>query len=52
MAALGFLFGLDEVSGVNAVSSTPVALVERNREKLSEKFVAPGVRIVKEGLDC
>ena len=52
MAALGFLFGLDEVSGVNAVSRTPVALVERNREKLSKEFVAPGVKLVKEGLDC
>ena len=52
MAALGFLFGLDEVSGVNAVSRNPVALVERNREKLSEEFVAPGVKIVEEGSDC
>lgn len=52
MAALGFLFGLDEVSGLDAVSWSPVAVVERNREKLSSGFVAPGVRVVKEGRDC
>ncbi len=52
MAALGFLFGLDEVSGLDAVSRNPVALVERNREKLSSGFVAPGIRVVKEGKDC
>jgi RNase P/RNase MRP subunit p30 len=52
MAALGFLFGLDEVSGLDAVSRSPVALVERNREKLSSGFVAPGIRVVKEGRDC
>jgi hypothetical protein len=52
MAALGFLFGLDEVSGLDAVSRNPVALVDRNREKLSSGFVAPGIRVVKEGKDC
>jgi RNase P/RNase MRP subunit p30 len=52
MAALGFLFGLDEVSGLDAVSRSPVALVEHNREKLSGGFVAPGVRVVREGRDC
>jgi RNase P/RNase MRP subunit p30 len=52
MVALGFLFGLDEVYGLDAVSLSPVALVKRNREKLSGGFVAPGIRIVKEGRDC
>jgi RNase P/RNase MRP subunit p30 len=52
MAALGFLFGLDEVSGLDAVSRSPVALVKRNREKLDSGFVAPGIRVVKEGRDC
>jgi len=52
MGALSFLFGLDEVSGLEAVSQSPVALVERNREKLSSGFVAPGVRVVREGEDC
>jgi len=52
LAALGFLFGLDEVSGLDAVSRSPVALVERNRGKLDGGFVAPGVRVVREGRDC
>jgi RNase P/RNase MRP subunit p30 len=52
LAALSFLFGLDEVSGLDAVSRSPVALVKRNREKLSGGFVAPGIRVVKERRDC
>ena len=52
LAAFAGLFGLDEVSGLNAVSANPLNIVERNREKLSEGFVAPGIRIVKEGGDC
>jgi RNase P/RNase MRP subunit p30 len=52
MAALTFLFGLDEVSALKAVSQNPVAIVKRNREKLSSKFVAPGIRVIKEGTDC
>ena len=52
MAALTFLFGLDEASALKAVSQEPVALVKRNREKLSSKFVAPGIRVIKEGKDC
>ena len=52
MAAVGFLFGLDEVSALDAVSLSPVAVVERNREKLGAGFVAPGIRVMKEGRDC
>jgi RNase P/RNase MRP subunit p30 len=52
MAALAFLFGLDEVSALEAVSQSANAIVERNREKLSSGFVAPGIRVVKEGRDC
>jgi RNase P/RNase MRP subunit p30 len=52
MAALAFLFGLDEASALKAVSHNPVAIVKRNREKLSADFVAPGIRVVKEGKDC
>lgn len=52
MAAVGYLFGLDKISALNAVSGSPVALVERNREKLDAGFVAPGIRVVKEGDDC
>jgi ribonuclease P/MRP protein subunit RPP1 len=49
LASIAFLFGLDEVSAVESVSSLPGAIVERNREKLSSRFVAPGISIVKEG---
>jgi RNase P/RNase MRP subunit p30 len=52
MAALAFLFGLDEASALEAVSQNPELIVERNREKLGSKFVAPGIRVIKEGKDC
>jgi len=52
MAALAFLFGLDETSALEAVSQSANAIFKRNREKLSAKFVAPGIRVVKEGKDC
>jgi RNase P/RNase MRP subunit p30 len=49
MASLGFLFGLDEEAGLNAVSTVPSAIVERNRQKLSSRFVAPGITVLREG---
>ncbi len=49
MAALGFLFGLQEENCLDAVSSNPTAIVTRNRSKLDSKFVAPGVTLLKEG---
>jgi ribonuclease P/MRP protein subunit RPP1 len=49
MASLAYLFGLDEASALDAVSTNPDAIVKRNREKLSNRFVAPGITIVKEG---
>jgi RNase P/RNase MRP subunit p30 len=52
MAALAFLFGLDEASALEAVSQSVGAIVKRNREKFSAKFVAPGIRLIKEGKDC
>lgn len=52
MAALTFLFGLDESSAMKAVAQEPGAIVKRNREKLSAKFVAQGIRIIKEGKNC
>jgi RNase P/RNase MRP subunit p30 len=51
MAALAFLFGLDEASALEMVSKSPKVIVERNREKLGSKFVAPGIRVMKEGKD-
>jgi ribonuclease P/MRP protein subunit RPP1 len=51
MASLAFLFGLDEADALDAVSSNPIAIIKRNREKLSSRFVAPGISIVTEGSD-
>ena len=52
MASLGFLFGFDETYALDATSTYPVAIVKRNREKLSSRFVAPGISVVKEGNGC
>jgi RNase P/RNase MRP subunit p30 len=49
MASLTFLFGLDEASALDTVSTNPAAIVKRNREKLSSRFVAPGITVLKEG---
>jgi RNase P/RNase MRP subunit p30 len=48
LAALAALFGMNEDSALDAVSRNPINIVERNRDKLSFKFVAPGIRLVKE----
>jgi RNase P/RNase MRP subunit p30 len=52
MAALAGLFGLPEAEAVAAVSRVPADLVRRNRLKLGSGFVAPGIRVVREGSDC
>lgn len=52
MAALTTLFDLDKPAALDAVSKTPLTIVERNREKLSPNFVAPGIRIIRKGSDC
>jgi ribonuclease P/MRP protein subunit RPP1 len=52
MAALASLFGLDGDLALDAVSQNPMVIVKRNREKLGSRFVAPGIRVVKEGKDC
>ena len=49
MASLAYLFGMDEASALDAVSTNPSAIVRRNRKKLGSHFVAPGISIVKEG---
>ena len=48
-ALLASLFGLVGPPALDAVSSNPLALVARNREKLSAGFIAPGIRLVKRG---
>ncbi len=52
IAAFSSLFGLNEVSALDAVSTNASTIVMRNRGKLSRGFVAPGIRIVKQGGDC
>ncbi len=49
LASIAYLFGLYEPSALDAISTTPMSIVERNREKLSNRFVAPGITVVKEG---
>jgi RNase P/RNase MRP subunit p30 len=52
LAVLASLFSLEETVALEAVSTNPSAIVKRNREKLSPQFVAPGIRIIREGRDC
>lgn len=52
LAALSSLFGLSGNLAADAVSANPSAIVRRNREKLSPRFVAPGIRLVRKGKDC
>jgi RNase P/RNase MRP subunit p30 len=52
LAALASLFDLDKNDALKAVSQNPITIVRRNREKLSSRFVAPGIRIVRRGKDC
>jgi RNase P/RNase MRP subunit p30 len=49
LSSLGFLFGLQEETALSAVSTNASAIVERNRQKLSSKFVAPGITVLEEG---
>jgi RNase P/RNase MRP subunit p30 len=52
LAALASLFDLGGVCALEAVSKNPMVMVKRNRDKLGPKFVAPGIRIIREGRDC
>jgi ribonuclease P/MRP protein subunit RPP1 len=52
MAALTSLFDLDKSMAVDTVSKNPLAIVKRNREKLSPNFIAPGIRLIRGGSDC
>jgi RNase P/RNase MRP subunit p30 len=52
LAAFASLFDFDETLAIEAVSKNPVAIVKRNRDKLSSRFVAPGIRIIRRGKDC
>jgi len=50
--ALASLFDLPPSLGLRALSDNPLAIVERNRRKLSSSYVAPGIRVIKEGKNC
>jgi len=52
LASLASFFNLNQASALDAVSTNPVAMVKRNREKLDARFVAPGIRIIRGGKDC
>ena len=50
--ALASLFDLDKNRATEAISTNPLTIVKRNREKLSSRFVAPGIRVIRRGEDC
>jgi len=50
-AALTTLFDMPMSSALHALSENPIAMVERNREKLSPNYVAPGIRVVGRKID-
>lgn len=50
-ASLGTLFDVDLPLALDALSETPLMIVERNRQKLSPDYVASGVRVVRRR-DC
>jgi len=45
-AAITALFDMAMPLALHALSTTPFTIVQRNREKLSPNFVAPGIRVV------
>ncbi len=49
VAMLSLLFGLEGTAALDAVSANSVGIVKRNREKLGAGFVAPGIRLIKQG---
>lgn len=51
-AALAALFDIKGEVALDGVSANPLGIVKRNLAKLSERFVAPGIRIIKKGKDC
>ncbi len=51
-ATLASLFDLPLSLALISLSDVPRSIVERNRLKLSPGYVAPGIRVIKEGKDC
>jgi len=46
LASMMVLLDVDEDKALDMVSTTPLKLVERNRRKLGDGYVSPGVRVV------
>jgi len=51
LAAIAYLFDMPSDYAIRAVSESPSSILGRNRAKLLPSFVAPGIRIIKQG-DC
>ncbi len=49
MAILASLFGLGSSVALDSVSEIPAKIVKKNRGKLDNGYVAPGIRIIKQG---
>ena len=49
LASIAYLFGLNEIEALDAVSTNPNGIISCNREKLGPGFIAPGIRVLKEG---
>jgi ribonuclease P/MRP protein subunit RPP1 len=52
LASLSTMFGMDNASALDAVSTVPWGIVEENRKKLDSSYVARGVRILRSGKNC
>ncbi len=51
MAALASLFDVKGNAALDAVSKNPATIVKRNREKLKDSFVLPGICVIRKGKD-
>lgn len=49
LATLMHLLDFNEVSALDAISTNPKIIISRNRQKLDSSFIAPGIKIIKEG---
>jgi len=52
MAALAILFDMPMERALKSISEIPCSILQRNREKLSPNFIAPGLKVVRKGKDC
>ena len=52
LAYLATILDLGFEDALDALSKTPLSMLERNRAKLDPSFVAPGIRVVRRGRDC